>query len=191
MEDMAPEAVIFTTPELLLCQAAEDFPSYTCAELARWAESTSNLPVSLNKATASENIRGHTTLQRQPTESDARKKRLQPAHALVDQKVIEFVLQPEKKPSASTDRGVREARNPPPFASSNWPFLAMLHAGFHWRCAYGESSTVDMDKAKDQLDRVRAAIHMYPPRNVFNMGEYALFHNAIPRGPAARAPPPP
>ncbi|KAE8888079.1 hypothetical protein PF005_g21627 [Phytophthora fragariae] len=39
-----------------------------------------------------------------------------------------------------------------------------------------------MDKAKDQLDRVRAAIHMYPPRNVFNMGEYALFHNAIPRG---------
>jgi hypothetical protein len=70
--------------KLLLCKAAEDMPSYTCAMLARWAKSTFNFPAPLSKSTISRVVRSRAALQRQPTDSDDRKKILQPAHALVD-----------------------------------------------------------------------------------------------------------
>jgi len=81
------------------------------------------------------------------------------------------------------------AAQQPRFGKS-WLRCLQQRYGFRWRRAYGEASSVNLEDIQQELDGIRATVRQYPPSNVFNMDESALFYNAAPRGSICKKEPP-
>jgi hypothetical protein len=160
--------------KLLLCKTAREFPFYTCTDLAHWVQTPFDLPTPLNKATISRILRSEATLLQQPRDNDTRKKKAAPVHVLVDQNVVEFIIQAEWDGVCLNGAMIVLFANQVceklaiphhmrPRIGLSWLRCLQQRYGFRWRRSYGEASTVNLDTAKEELERVRAAVGMYPP----------------------------
>lgn len=64
----------------------------------------------------------------------------------------------------------------------SWLRCLQQRYGFRWRRSYGESSSVDMEQARAEIERLKLIIGGFRPCDVYNMDETAFFYNAAPRG---------
>lgn len=111
----------------------------------------------------------------------------------MDQGVVEFVrlcelekvcltgeMIMERAKEIANELRVPQARHP----RFGWPWLRHLNAryGVRWKRVHGESDSVNLKVVEPRLQQLRYVIHLYKPRDVYNMDESAFFYNRVSRG---------
>ncbi|KAG3080424.1 hypothetical protein PI125_g20447 [Phytophthora idaei] len=181
------------TPHHKLLQKAEQSPSTSYNELARWAKVAFSLLSLPGKATISRVPTERVGLLRQPCENLLRKKKPSPYHLQLDESVVEFIMLAELEGiclstcmiifyATELAKKLRIPRHHQPRFGHSWLRCLQHWYDFRWRRAYGKSTSVDLTAREEQLAKIKSTVSRYTPRNVFNMDESAFFYKAVPRG---------
>ncbi|KAE9084885.1 hypothetical protein PF010_g20660 [Phytophthora fragariae] len=187
--------------KLCLIKKAESSPATKYEDLALWAKVEFGLRRLPGKATISRIISGRIALLRQPHENAQRKNKPSPFQLQLDQNIVEFIMLAEAEGICLSGamivfyatvlaKKLGLPRHRQPRFGLSWLRCLQHRYGFRWRRAYGESSSVDLTKVKEELKRIQAVVTTYLPKNVFNMDESAFFTRLCHEARSARRKPP-
>ncbi|KAE8986442.1 hypothetical protein PF005_g4469 [Phytophthora fragariae] len=162
--------------KLCLIKKAESSPATKYEDLALWAKVEFGLRRLPGKATISRIISGRIALLRQPHENAQRKNKPSPFQLQLDQNIVEFIMLAEAEGICLSGamivfyatvlaKKLGLPRHRQPRFGLSWLRCLQHRYGFRWRRAYGESSSVDLTKVKEELKRIQAVVTTYLPKN--------------------------